>query len=79
MSAIVVVVTGMTAAAGLGTFVRGERPSELLHFVYAALAFVLIPLGDSVAGAASPRRRAVARLLAALVTLGAIARLFATG
>ena len=79
MSAIVVIALGMTAAGGLAMLVRGEPPGEPLHFVYAALAFVLLPLGDSLSARAEPRRRAAARLLAAVLTLGVIARLFATG
>lgn len=79
MSAIVAVAVGMTAAGGLAMLARGQRPAELLHLVYAALAFVLIPLGDSLTAHATPRRRAGARLLAALAVLAVIARLFATG
>jgi hypothetical protein len=79
MSAILIVVVGMTAAGGLAMLVRGERPKEFLHFVYAAVAFVPIPIGDSLAAHASPRRRAAARFLTVLVALGVIARLFATG
>lgn len=58
---------------------RGQRPTESLHFVYAALAFGLIPFGHSLTVHAKPRRRAGARLVSALVVLGVIARLFATG
>jgi hypothetical protein len=79
LSATVVIAFGMTAAGGLAMLVRGERPRESLHLVYAALAFALLPLGDSLAARAQPRRRAMARLLAAVLTLGVIARLFATG
>jgi hypothetical protein len=79
MSAVVLVVLGMSAAGGLAILVRGERPGEFLHVVYATLAFVLIPLGDSLVARAEPRWRAMTRLLAVVLTLGAIARLFATG
>jgi hypothetical protein len=79
ISATLIFVVGMTAAGGLAMIALGERPREFLHFVYAAVAFVLIPIGDSLAARASPRRRAGARFLAALVALGVIARLFATG
>lgn len=78
-STITVVVVGMTAAGGLAMLTSGKRPGEFLHFIYAAVVFALIPFGDSLAARADPRRRAVARLLAALVALGVIARLFATG
>jgi hypothetical protein len=79
ISTIAVVAVAMTAAGGLAILTRGERPKEFLHFVYATVAFVLVPVGDSLTAAAGPRRRALARLLAALIALGVIARLFGTG
>jgi hypothetical protein len=79
ISAITLVVVGMAAAGGLALLARGERPREFLHFIYAAFVFVLLPLGDSLAARADPRRRAVARLLSAVVAVGVITRLFATG
>lgn len=78
-SSIVLVIVGMTAAGGLALLARDARPEEPLHFIYAALAFVLVPLGDSLGMHTTPRRRAVFRLVAAIATLGVIARLFATG
>jgi hypothetical protein len=74
-----VILLGMTAAGGLALLVGGHRPKEFLHLVYALLAFGLVPLADSLAAQASPRRRALARLGGALVAAGVIARLFATG
>jgi hypothetical protein len=80
ISPITLVVVGMTAAGGLAMLARGERPREFLHFIYAAVAFVLIPLGDSLsAPSAPPRRRAAVRFFSAVVALGVVARLFATG
>jgi hypothetical protein len=73
------IVLGMAAAGGLALLAGGHRPAEWLHLVYALLAFGLVPLADSLAALASPRRRALARLGGALVALGVIARLFATG
>jgi hypothetical protein len=78
-SGVVGVLLGMTAAGGLALLLGGQRPTEWLHLVYALLAFGLVPLADSLAAQASPRRRAVARLLGALVALVVLARLFATG
>ncbi len=74
-----VILLGMTAAGGLALLVGGQRPKEFLHLVYALLALGLVPLGDALAAQASPRRRALARLLGGLVAAGVIARLFATG
>jgi len=79
MTAITLVVVGMTAAGGLAILTRGERPREFLHFIYAVLVFALIPLGDSLTARASARGRAMTRLLAALLALIVIVRLFATG
>jgi hypothetical protein len=75
----VAILLGMAAAGGLALLARGERPRELLHLVYALVAFGLVPLADSLAVHASPRRRALARLGGALLAAGVIARLFATG
>jgi hypothetical protein len=79
MSVLTLVVLGMTVAGGLAMLARGERPREFLHFIYAVVAFVLIPFADSVTVRAVPRRRAASRLLAAVVGIGVIARLFGTG
>jgi hypothetical protein len=78
-SGLVLVLVGMTAAGGLAMLVRGERPEELLHLVYGALAFGLIPVVDSMTGQIRPRPRGLARLAAALIALVVIFRLFATG
>jgi hypothetical protein len=76
---VVAILLGMAAAGGLALLVGGRRPKEWLHLVYALLAFGLVPLADSLTAQASPRRRALARLLGALVAVGVIVRLFATG
>jgi hypothetical protein len=78
-SGMVAILLGMTAAGGLALLAGGQRPREWLHLVYALLAFALVPLADSLAAQATPRRRAVARLFGALVALVVIVRLFATG
>jgi hypothetical protein len=79
-SGVVAILLGMTAAGGLALLLGGRRPTETwLHLVYALLAFGLVPLADALTVQAGPRRRALARLLGALVALAVIARLFATG
>lgn len=75
----VAILLGMTAAGGLALLAGGHRPKEFLHLVYALVALGLVPLADSLVTEAGPRRRALARLLGALVAVGVIARLFATG
>jgi hypothetical protein len=78
-SGLVLVLVGGAGAGGLAMLVQGERPRELLHYVYAVLAFGLIPVVDSLTVRLGPRRRGLARLATALVALVLIARLFATG
>ena len=72
-------ILAVTAASGLGMFVVGARPHEILHLLYAALAFAAIPVTDMFAGRLSPRARALARIVAALIALVLIVRLFMTG
>jgi hypothetical protein len=78
-SGTVTILLGMTAAGGLALLAGGRRPTEWLHLVYALVAFGLVPLADSLAVQASPRRQALARLLGGLVAAVVIVRLFATG
>lgn len=74
-----VVLAGMTAAAGLAMLVRGQRPHEWLHLLYALLAFGMVPAMDSVVLDAGLRPQGWARFTGALLGLIVVARLFATG
>jgi hypothetical protein len=76
---LAVVLVGLTIAGGLGLFVGGRRPHEGLHFVYALLALALLPVAAALSARATPRQQGLVSLLVALVTLGVIVRLFATG
>jgi uncharacterized membrane protein len=78
-SGVVAILLGMAAAGGLALLLGGQRPKEFLHLVYGLLALGLVPLADSLAAQAGPRRRALVRFLGALVAAGVIMRLFATG
>jgi len=69
----------IAAAGGLGLLLGGSGPRESLHFVYALLAAAALPVADSLARNAKPRRRAIVTAVAALVALVLIARLFQTG
>jgi hypothetical protein len=69
----------VTAAGGLALLVGGHRPRELLHLLYAVLAFGAVPVADSVGRGWSPRGRALARTGGAVVGIALIVRLFATG
>jgi hypothetical protein len=79
LAALVLVSLGMTSAGGLGLLLSGARPTELLHLVYAVLAFGAVPVAASLSGQMEPRRRGAVTFLGALVALAVIARLFATG
>jgi hypothetical protein len=76
---LVIIALVVTVAGGLGLLVGGARPREILHFVYAILALGALAVADSIARRAGPRPRAMATLVAALVALAVIARLFQTG
>jgi hypothetical protein len=75
----VLLILGVTAASGLGMFVGGARPHEMLHLLYAGLAFAAFPVTDALAGRLSLRVRALTTVVAALLGLGLLARLFMTG
>jgi hypothetical protein len=76
---VVLLALVVTMAGGLGIFLSGGRPRELLHLLYAGLAFGCVPIADSFARRSTPRRRALARLAGAVVGVVIIARLFGTG
>jgi hypothetical protein len=59
--------------------VRAQHPQESLHYLYAILAFGLVPVTDNIAEHGGLRTRAVWRLLGASIVLAVIVRLFATG
>jgi hypothetical protein len=77
--AVVLILVAMAAAGGLALLVGGHRPREWWHAMYAGFAFAMIPLADSVTLRASPRWKAVARLIGALIAIEVIVRLFQTG
>ena len=79
ISGSVLLILGVTAASGLGMFVGGARPHEMLHLLYAGLAFSAVPVTDMLAGRLSPRARAASSTVAALIGLVLIVRLFMTG
>jgi hypothetical protein len=70
---------GVTVAGGLGVIAGGGTPRELLHVVYAVVAFGTVPVSGRIAEGWEPRRRSLGTVLAATVTLVAMLRLAATG
>ncbi len=79
LQGLLLVALGVTAAGGLGLLLGGARPRELLHFVYAALAFGALPVAASISRSWRPSREPIVTLIAALVTAAAVLRLFGTG
>ncbi|HEY6056583.1 MAG TPA: hypothetical protein VIV06_01050 [Candidatus Limnocylindrales bacterium] len=69
----------VTMAGGLGLLVGGDRPRDILHFVYAVVALGALAIADSIARRAGPRAQGMASLVGALVALAVIARLSQTG
>jgi hypothetical protein len=69
----------VTIAGGLGLFIGGARPRELLHLVYAVIGLGAVPVAESISAKASPRGQAAATLAGAVVALVVVARLFGTG
>jgi hypothetical protein len=70
---------GIAAGGGLGLLVGGARPHEMLHLVYAVIAFAALPIAAGLARQASARTRGLASLAGSLIALVVVARLFGTG
>ena len=79
LQGLLLLVTAVTAAGGLGLLAGGARPRELLHLVYAAVAITALPVSTSISTHWGPGRRGLVTILGVLVTLISIQRLFATG
>jgi hypothetical protein len=79
LGAVVLIVLVITGAGGLGILAGGSSPAEALHFLYAILAFASLPVADSLSRGRSPRRQAFATLVAAMIAMVLIVRLFQTG
>ncbi|HYK95699.1 MAG TPA: hypothetical protein VE011_07550 [Candidatus Dormibacteraeota bacterium] len=79
LNRVMILVLIVTSAGGLGILLAGGGPHEPLHFLYAILAIGSLPVADSLARNASPRRRAVITLVAAIILFVLLARLFQTG
>lgn len=76
---ILLIVLFVTVAGGFGLLIGGGHPAEQLHFVYAVVAFGVMPIADTLARGSTPRRRGLASVIGALVSLVVVARLFGTG
>jgi 4-amino-4-deoxy-L-arabinose transferase-like glycosyltransferase len=70
---------GVTAAAGLALLVTGHRPHQWLHLMYAFLAFGTVVTADTIASRWSIRNRALTTCASGLLGSVILLRLFATG
>jgi hypothetical protein len=78
-TALVLLLLAMTIAGGLGLWLSGRRPHESLHFIYALLAFGTIPIAHRLSNQAPPRTQGLVSVGVAVLGIGLIARLIATG
>jgi hypothetical protein len=69
----------ITSAGGLGVVSAGGGPANSLHYVYTVVALGLLPLASTFTRGRSDRVRAGATLIAAIVALVVVLRLFQTG
>lgn len=76
---ITLIVVLIASAGGLGILLGGGAPTDSLHYVYAAIALVALPLATSLTRNRRPRTTAVIVLVIAVALLVVIARLFQTG
>jgi hypothetical protein len=79
LEAIALIAIVIASAGGLGLLIEGSGPDETLHLLYAILALGSLPVANSLSRTASPRRQALITLIAALVGIVLIVRLFQTG
>jgi hypothetical protein len=63
----------------MGIVVGGGGPQEPLHYVYAALAFALLPVAVNLSRRWSPRSRSLTVLIGVGATLVLLLRLLETG
>lgn len=73
------VLTAAQGLAGLGLFLIGTRPRELLHIVYGVFAIVFLPGVFTYASRGRPDREAALLAAAAWIVLVAYLRGVATG
>jgi hypothetical protein len=79
LSAVGFIAVAIAAAGGLGILVGGGAPADSLHYVYAGIALVGLPLTATFTRARSPRVTAGLVFVVGLVLLVVLLRLFQTG
>jgi hypothetical protein len=76
----VLISAGVTMVAGVALLISGEHPKEWLHYLYAVLAFGLIPFADNASiSISNNRKRGLYRVAGGVVCLIVLTRLFVTG
>jgi hypothetical protein len=76
---LLAVVLVAESAIGLALVAGGAGPTELLHWLYAAVAVAALVLAGAVPPDAPPRQRAAGVVAAAILALVMVWRLTATG
>jgi hypothetical protein len=79
LETIVLIVILVTAAGGLGLLTGGAGPHDSLHLLYGVLAFGALPVAGTFTKNSSPRRAGLIAVLARVVLLVLLLRLFQTG
>ncbi len=69
----------IASAGGLGVALGGGAPAEPLHYLYAAIGIAIVPIGVVAVRRRSPRWAALGMVVAGLIAVVVIARLFQTG
>jgi hypothetical protein len=72
-------VLAVMTLSGPPLLLTGLQPPDALHFVYAGVAWVLLPVARYLARVGTPRRRGAIMVGGCLATLAVVARLFMTG
>jgi len=79
LSSATIVVVVVSAAGGLGILVGGGGPADSLHYVYALIAILGLPIVATLTRRRTPRVAAGLVLVVALVLIVVLLRLFQTG
>lgn len=69
----------LTSLIGPPLLISGQQPPDRLHFLYAGLAWVALPIARYAARSGDARRRGIALIVGTAVLLGACLRLYMTG
>jgi hypothetical protein len=77
LAALALVLANVLVGAGIA--VGGRRPADPLHYLYAILAIIALPIARFGGGESWAHRRALVIALGAIVLVGLVVRLVQTG